>query len=157
MSGSGNDLELDSTRNYEVVILTSPLSMAWWLSIPMIADITGLVLEGEVLDLKWADGVWLFHSISGSFGSSPWSALNLFIFILRLGGRNIGPHMIQGSYLCPILPHNSQILFCLVRRYSITEWRVDASLLMEDEGLKLWEIWTEVVNIVGVTIISRQY
>ena len=38
-----------------------------------------------------------------------------FIFLLRLGGRNFGPRMMQASDLCPILPQNSQILFCLVK------------------------------------------
>ena len=42
----------------------------------MIAEITGLVLEGEVLDLKGAFGGWLFHYLDGYFGLSPFIALN---------------------------------------------------------------------------------
>ena len=76
----------------------------------------------------------MFYSLGGSFGLSPCSALNLFIFLLRLGGRNFGPRMMHASDLCPILPQHSQIRFCLMRRAAITGWRVVASLLLEDEG-----------------------
>ena len=78
----------------------------------------------------------MFHSLGGSIGSSPWSTFNWFIFLLRICGRNFVPRMIQASYLCPIIPQHQKILFCLVRRDTITVWRVAASLLMEDEGLK---------------------
>ena len=75
-----------------------------WFSLPMIAEPTVLVLEGEDLALKWDAGGWMFHSLGGSFGSSPCSALNLFIFLLRLDRRNFGPRMMHASDLCPILP-----------------------------------------------------
>ena len=78
----------------------------------------------------------MFHSIGGSFGYSPCSALNLFIFLLRIGGRNFGPRMMHASSLCPILPQHSQIIFCLVRRAVITGWIVAALLLLEDKGPK---------------------
>ena len=48
-------------------------------------------LEGDVLDSKWSFGGWLFHYLGGLFVSSPWSALNWFVFLLRLGGRNFVP------------------------------------------------------------------
>ena len=46
---------------------------------------------GEVLDLKWAYVGCLFRYLGGSVGSSPWRALNLFIFLIILGGANLGP------------------------------------------------------------------
>ena len=155
VSGYGTDSELDSTGNSEVWILTSPLSMSWLLSFPMIAEITGLVLEVEVLDLEWASGGCLLHSLGDYFGSSTWTALNWFIFLLILGGSNFGPWMMHASDLCPILPQHPQILFCLVRRSAITGWISAVSLLMEYEGLKWWELLPEVVNVVGALIISR--
>ena len=78
----------------------------------------------------------MFHSIGGSFGYSPCSALNLFIFLLRLGGRNFGPRMMHASYLCPIIPQHLQMILCLTWRDAITGWIVAASLLLEDEGTK---------------------
>ena len=98
--GSGKYSDLDSTG----WTLTLKLSMAWWLSLPIIAETTGLVLGGHVLDFKWSAGGWMFHSIGGSFGYSPQRALNWLIFILILGWRNLGPHMMQASELCPTLP-----------------------------------------------------
>ena len=86
--------------------------MAQWLSFPMISETTGLVLEGEDLDLRWASGGWLFHSLGDCFGSSPCSALNWLIFLLIIVGRNFGPRMMHASALCPIFLQNSQILFC---------------------------------------------
>ena len=56
---------------------------------PLIAEITGLSLEGDVLNLNWDAGVWLLHSLGGSFGSSQWSVLNWFIFLQRIGGTKI--------------------------------------------------------------------
>ena len=155
VSVSGTYSELDSTGNSEVGILTSPLSMAWWLSFHMIAEITGLVMKVEVLDLKWASGDWMFRYLCGSFGSPQLSALNWFIFIPRLGERKFGPQMMHASALCQILPQHSQIILCLVRRSAITWWRVATSLFLEYERLKWWECWPEAVNIVGDPIISR--
>ena len=68
MSGSGTYSELDSAENSEGWTSTSPLSMAWWLSITMKAETTGLVLGGEVLDLKWSDGGWMFYTLGGPVG-----------------------------------------------------------------------------------------
>ena len=82
--------------------------------------------------LKWASGGWMFHSLGVSVGLSTWKALNWSIFILRLGGRNLGTRMIQASALCPILPHHLQIIFCLIWRAAITGLRVALSLLVED-------------------------
>ena len=110
------DSELNYTGNSEGWTSTSPLSMAWWLSLPMKAGTVGLVLGVGVLDLKWSAGGWLFRSLGCSFSYSPPGALNLFIFLLRLGGRNSGPRIMQESVLCPILPHNYQILFYLMCR-----------------------------------------
>ena len=81
----------------------------------------------------------MFHYLDGSFGYLPWSSLNLFIFLIRHGGRNLGPWMMQASSMCPILPNHSQVLFYIMRGYAITVCRDDASLLMEDEGPKLLE------------------
>ena len=114
----------------------------------------GRVLGGEVLDLKGSAGGWMFHYPGGSFGSSPWSELKLLIFLIRLGGRNLGTRMMQASDLCPILTQNFQILFYIMQISTTTGWRVDVLLLMEGEGPKLWESWPEVVNVVGALIIS---
>ena len=111
---------------------TSPLSMAWWLSIPIISETTGLVLGVDILNLNWSYGVLLLQYIVGSFGSSPWRALNWFIFLIKHGGSNLGPQMIQSSSLCPILPQHSQILLCMMQISAITVWRVSVSFLMED-------------------------
>ena len=62
---------------------------------PIIAETTGLVMGGEVLDLKLSANVCLFHSLGDSVGSSPRRALNLLIFLLRLGWRSLGPRIIQ--------------------------------------------------------------
>ena len=43
---------------------------------PIIAETTGLVMGGEVLDLKLSAKVWLFHSLGDSVGSSPRRSLN---------------------------------------------------------------------------------
>ena len=102
----------------------------------MIAEITGLVLEGEELNLKRASGGWLLHYLGGSFGLSPWSEVKSLIFLLIFGGRNFGPRMMHASDFCTILPHHSQIIFCLVRSAAITSCRVAASLLLEYEGPK---------------------
>ena len=122
---------------------------------PIISETTGLVLGGEVMNPKWADGGWMLQFICGSFGSSPWRTLNLFIFIPRICGRMFLPWIMKASALYKILPQHSQILFCLMRRFTITVWRDAVSLLMEDEGKKWWERWIEVVNVVGDQIISR--
>ena len=42
--------------------------------------------------------------------------------------------MMQSSNLCPILPHHSKIIFCLMRRAEITVCRDAVSFFMEDEG-----------------------
>ena len=64
---------------------------------PMIAETKGLVWGEEILYLKWAGGGWLFHYLGGSVGESPWRALNWLIFILILGGINLGLWMMQAS------------------------------------------------------------
>ena len=120
VSGSGTYLYLFLTGNSKGWTSTSPLSMSWWLSIPVIAETTGLFLGGEFLDLKWADGDWLFHSLGGSVSSSPWRALNWLFFLLRLFGRNLGPRIMKASSLCPIIPHHCQISFCIMRRYYLS-------------------------------------
>ena len=127
----GTDSELSSSGKYESWNLPWPLSMTQWLSFSMITENTGLVLEREVLYLRGDTGGWLLHSLGDSCGSSPWRTLNLFIFLLRRGGRNFWSLMIQASYLCPILPQHLQIIFCLVRRSVIAGWRDAVSLLME--------------------------
>ena len=79
----------------------------------------------------------MFHLLGVLVGSSPLRALNLSIFLIRLGGGNLGPRVMQASALCPVLPQNSQIVFCKTRRSAITGWIVDVSLLVEDEVPKL--------------------
>ena len=129
VSVSERYLGLNSTGNYEGWTSTSTLSMSWWLSLPMIAETKRLVLVGEVIYLKWASGVWMFHSLGGSFSSSTWMALKGLIFLLRLGGSNLGPQIMQELALCPILRRNLQLLFYIIshqRWYSIstaTYWR----------------------------------
>ena len=95
-----NRFEWDSNGYSEGLTLESTLSMELWFSLQIIAENTGLLLGGDVLDLKWAAGGWLFNCLGGSGGSSPWWALNLFVFILILGGSNLGPYMMQESALC---------------------------------------------------------
>ena len=112
-------------------------SMEWWLSLPMIAETTGLVLGGEVRDMVLAAEGWLFHSIGVSVDSSPWRALNWFISLIRLGVINLGPRIIQSSALCPILPQYFQILFCLLWRSAIAGWTVGASFLNGRLGTKI--------------------
>ena len=152
-SGSWTDSELNSTKTFEGWISISPLSMSWWLSLPMIAETTELVFG--VLELKWAAGSWLFYYIGGLFGPSPWWALNWFICLLRLGRSNLGPQMIQALDLCPILPQHSQILFCLMWRASITVWRDYLSFSMEmkyqnDESAELkWSMLLEIQSSLG--------
>ena len=106
VSGSGTYSELYSTGKSKGWTSTSPLSMSWWLSIPIIAETAGIVLGGYVLDLKWAAGCWPFHSLGDPVGSSSWRALNWITFILRICGRNLGPRMMQASHLFTILPQN---------------------------------------------------
>ena len=155
VSGSGTDSELNSTGNYEWWISTLPLSMSWWSSLPMIAKTIEMVLGGDVLYLKWAAGGWLFQSLGGSFGSSPLSVLNWFIFIIIIGGRRLCPRMMQAPALCPILSQHSKKIFCIIPIDEIFGWRDSISFLMEDEGPKLWDLWTEVINFVGAPIIYR--
>ena len=154
MSISGTDPELNSIGNSEGWTSTSPLSIAWWLRLPIRDETTGLVFEGEVLDLRWTYVGWLIHSLGGSFGLSLWRAFEWFVFLPIFGGSNFGPQMMQESALCPIFPHHSQILFCLVQRAAITGCRDAVPLLMKDEGLKWWELWLEVFNFIGSPIIS---
>ena len=64
---------------------------------------TGLLSGGEVRDFKWTDRGWMFQPLVGSVGSLPWSVFNWFIFLLILGGSNLGPWMIQASSFFSIL------------------------------------------------------
>ena len=133
----------------------SLLSMEWWLSLPIIAETTGLFFGGEVLYLKWSSVGWIFHSLGSSVGSSQQRTESWFIFLLIIGGRNLGPRRMQKPAWCPILAKLLQILFYRIRRDAITGWRVSVSLLMEYKGPKFWERWLEVVNVVGDPIIYR--
>ena len=72
----------------------------------------------------------MLHSLGVSVGSLLLRALNWLVFIIRTDGVNLGPHMMQASSLCPIIPQNYQILFCRTRRSAITGWMVDVSLLV---------------------------
>ena len=104
-----------STGNTEFWTFTSPLSISWWLSIPIIAETTGLVLGGEVLDLNWASVIWLFHSIVGSFGSSPWRELDLLLFLKILGESSY-------SLLYHVESFNNWLdIFCII---SDGRWRI---------------------------------
>ena len=134
---------------------TSPLSMVRWLILPMIAGTTGMIFGGEFIDLKWATEGWIFQSLGGSVGSSPKRALNWFIFLLRLGGRKLGPRMIQASAFCSVLPHHFPLIFCQTLIAAINGRRVHVSLLVEYEGPKWWERWHEADNVVEYTISSR--
>ena len=64
----------------------------------MISETTELVLVGDVWGSKWTYVGFMFHSLGISAGLSPRWSLNWFIFILRLGGRNLGTRMMH-SYL----------------------------------------------------------
>ena len=55
------------------------------------------------------------------------------IFLI-IGGRKLGPWMIQALELCPIFPQNSKIVFYRTRGSEITGWRFAVSLFVEDEG-----------------------
>ena len=106
----------------------------------MVSKTKGLVLGGEVRYLKRTAGIWLLHSLGGILGSLPWIDLNWFIFIIRLGGRKLGPRMIQESDFYTIISQNSKITFYLTWVYKMTGWRAAVSLLVEDEVPKLWDL-----------------
>ena len=76
------------------------------------------------------------NNIGVSVGSLPWSELNWFIFLLRLGGRKLYLWMIKESALCPILPQNYKTTLCIMRISAMTVWRVSISFLMEVELIK---------------------
>ena len=61
------------------------------------------MLVVEVLYLKLYGVGWLFRYNGGSVGSSPLMLLNSFIFILIIGGRKLGPRIMQSSALCTII------------------------------------------------------
>ena len=103
----------------------------------------------------WSSRGWLSHFLGVSVGLSPCMVLNWLIFLLRNFERKLGPQMIQTSTLCPILSHNYQIVFYRIWRSEITGRVVAVLLFVEYEGQIFWEIWPEVVNIVGAQIISR--
>ena len=111
----------------------------------MIAKTTVLVWFGEVQDLKWNYRGWLLHYIGGMVCSLTQRVLNWFIFTLILSGRNLGPRMIKSSALCTILPHNLQMILFWTQTYAMTSWRVDLSLLMEDEVTRRWDLWPKEV------------
>ena len=113
----------------------SPLSMVRWLSLLTTAETTRLVLGGHVMYLKWSGVCWMFQYLGGSVGSSPWRALHWFIFLLILGGRNIGPWIMQASDLCTIFPQHSQIIFCLMRRSFFSFFRSG------HQGSKAYSLW----------------
>ena len=46
------------------------------INFPMKSKTTGLILGGEIRDLKWTDGGWIFYSIGGRIGSPPQKALD---------------------------------------------------------------------------------
>ena len=58
-----------------------------------------------------------------------------------------------GIILVSISSTYYQIVFCLTQRATITVWGVTVSLLAQDEGQKLWDIWPEVAKVVGASII----
>ena len=78
----------------------------------------------------------MLHSLGVSFGLLSLRALNLSIFILRLGGGKLGQRMMQASAFFPILPHNLQRIVCLMHIAAITGWRDAVLLLVEYEGKK---------------------
>ena len=82
--------------------------MALWLSLTMISETTGMVLGGGVHDLKWASRGWKLHSIGVMVGSSPLSELDWFIFLLRRGGRKLGPQIMHESDSCTIITNHCQ-------------------------------------------------
>ena len=127
--------------------------MELWFSLTMIAETTGLVLGGRLRYLKWTSGGWLFHYLGGSVGSSQWSELNWLIFILRMGGRKLLPRMIHESALCPILPHNLQIIFCITCRAAMTVFRVNVLLFVEYDLLKGRELWAEEIPVFWTMIL----
>ena len=66
--------------------------------------------------------MFLLHSLCVSVSPYPSKLLNFFIFILRLGGMNLGPQMMQASYLCLVLPQNklfSESSLCIERHLDV--------------------------------------
>ena len=99
----------------------------------VVDETTWTVFGSGVMYLKWYSRAWLLHYLSGSYDTSPLRALNLFVSCLRLVGINLGSRMINYSSLCPIIPHNLQIIFWLTQRSKMTVWRETVSLFSEDE------------------------
>ena len=109
----------------------------------------------EVRYLNRTGVVWMFHSISGSVGSSPWSAWDWFTFLLIIDGRKLGTEIMHASELCLILPQYLRIILFVTERYLITVWIAAVSFLVEDDVPNVWWIWPEEVELVGDTILSR--
>ena len=59
------------------------------------------------------DYFWMFQPLGISVGSLTLSVFNWFIFLLRIGGSNLGPRVMQASSSCPILPQHQQINVCI--------------------------------------------
>ena len=98
---------------------------------------------------------WLLQFLGGSVDSSPWRALDWFIFLLIFGGRKLGPQILQSSDLCTILTQHSKIVLYHVWRAEINGWIVYVQLLVEDPEQKLWEHCNGLANVVGSKITSR--
>ena len=114
---------------------------------------TGFVSKGTVFE-----GIWRRLDVTLSCCLSLLITTKVVEFIhifIRLGGINLGPHMMQASVTCPIFTQHSQIIFCIKRITAITECRVAVSLLMENEGPEWRERWPELFNVVGYPIVYR--
>ena len=83
---------------------------------------------GTVFKLNY--GCWMFCYLGVSVVLSILRAFTCFVFLIKLGGIKSVPRMIQVSALCLILPHNSQLVFCIMQIASITGWVVFLSLLV---------------------------
>ena len=79
----------------------------------------------------------MLHFIDVLVVSSPIMAFSRFLFLIRLGGRKLGPWIIYASALCLNISINSQRILYLERLSAMTVWRVDVSLLVEDGVLML--------------------
>ena len=96
--------------------------------------------------------VTLYWWISWSITTEGVELVHLYS---KTGWEKWGPHMMQESALCTILPQHFQIVFFWIMRSEMTGWRVSISLLVEYEVPKLWKRWPEEVRLVGYPIISR--
>ena len=94
----------------------------WWYSFGF--------FDANIFDLKSNAGVVLAHCFGGSFGLSKCTAFYWLLFIMRLGGKKLGPLMIRESDLCTKFSQHSQMILWVSLISEITGWRGPVSMLV---------------------------